>query len=73
MRNAMLVLGLVALIAGALVAGGVIDWRDRTELVRVGDAAISVTEDKPLDRRIGYGLMALGVIGLGLGLAGRRR
>lgn len=72
MRNIALYAGTLLLIAGALITAGVLRYSEKTELLKIGDTRISVTEEREPDRRLGYVLMGLGVLGLGLGTIGRR-
>jgi hypothetical protein len=68
MRNAFLIAGAALLLAGALVTAGVFTYKDSKEVLRVGDASLTVTEEKRPDRTLGYALMALGGIGLLAGI-----
>lgn len=72
MRNALLVIGVILLLAGALVVGNVLTFTDREEVLRVGDASVSVSEEKPVDRTLGYVLLGLGALGVVAGIAMRR-
>lgn len=73
MRNIFLYAGIVVLIVGALITAGLVDYQEKTELLKLGDTEISVTEKKTPDRRLGYALMALGVVGIGVGVFARGR
>jgi hypothetical protein len=72
MRNLILIVGALVLVAGSLVTAGVVALPQRTELMRIGDTSLGYTARKPPPRQVGYGLMALGGLGLVIGLLRRR-
>ncbi len=73
MRTPALVIGILLLIAGGLIAAGVINFSDTKEVIRLGDASLSVTQQKTPDRNIGYVLLALGAVGVIVGMVGKKR
>lgn len=72
MRNSILIVGALVLVAGSLVTAGVVTLPQRTELLRVGDASLGYTAQKAPPRQVGYGLMILGGLGLAIGLLRRK-
>ena len=68
-----LILGVLLLIAGGLVASGMFSYQDKEEVLRVGDASLSVTKDKKPDRNLGYGLLVLGAVLTVVGLVVKKR
>lgn len=80
MRNLLLGIGIVLLIAGGLVFGGVIDLGSKDEVLRIGDASvevgegrISVTDRGERNRNIGIALLVVGGIGVVAGAMSRKR
>jgi hypothetical protein len=73
MRATALVVGLLLLVAGGLITAGLLSWPDKKEVLRLGDASLSVTQDRKPDPRLGYGLLGLGAVVLVAGLASRGR
>lgn len=80
MRNLLLGIGIVLLIAGGLVFGGVIDLGSKDEVLRIGDASvevgegrISVTDRGERNRNIGIALLVVGGIGVAAGAMARKR
>ena len=80
MRNLLLGIGIVLLIAGGLVFGGVIDLGSKDEVLRIGDASvevgegrISVTDRGERNRNIGIVLLVVGGIGVAAGAMARKR
>ncbi len=68
MRNVFLIAGAALLVAGALVTAGLFTFKDSKEVLRIGDASLTVTEEKRPDHRLGYALMVLGGVGLLVGI-----
>lgn len=80
MRNLLLGIGIVLIIAGGLVFGGVIDLGSKDEVLRIGDAAvevgegrISVTDRGNTNRNIGIALLVVGGVGVVAGAMSRKR
>ncbi len=73
MRKPALIIGILLLIAGGLIAAGVFTFSDTKEVIRIGDASLSVTQQKSPDRNIGYVLLALGAVGIAVGVLGKKR
>lgn len=72
MRNVFLIVGALLLVAGAVVVAGLFTFKDSKEVLRIGDASLTVTEEKKPDRNLGYALMVLGGIGLLAGIVRRK-
>ena len=60
MRAFLLVLALLMLVAGGLIAAGMLSLPREKEVLRLGGAALSVTQQRKPDARIGYGLLLVG-------------
>jgi hypothetical protein len=60
MRAFLLVLALLMLVAGGLIAAGMLNLPREKEVLRLGGAALSVTQQRKPDARIGYGLLLVG-------------
>ena len=72
MRAFLLVVATLLLLAGGLIAAGMLSWPQQKEVLRLGGHALSVTQERKPDPRLGYGLLALGTVVLLVGL-GRKR
>lgn len=73
MRTPALVIGILLLIAGGLISAGVIRFSDTKEVLRVGDASLSVTQQKSPDRNIGFALLAIGAVVTVVGAIAKKR
>lgn len=73
MRTPALFIGILLLVAGGLISAGVISFSDRKELLSVGDASISVSQQKTPDRTLGYVLLAIGAVVIVVGAASKKR
>lgn len=62
MRTPALIIGILLLVAGGLVAAGLVSFADTKEVLKVGDASLSVTQQKTPDRTLGYVLLAVGAV-----------
>ena len=73
MRTPALVIGILLLIAGGLISTGMISFADKKEILSIGDASISVTEQKRPDRTVGYVLLGVGVLLTVVGAVAKKR
>ena len=73
MRKPALVIGAILLIVGGLITAGMLSFPDKKEILSVGDASLSVTKNTKPDRTLGYVLLALGAVGVIVGVAGKKR
>jgi hypothetical protein len=73
MRKPALIIGVLLLVAGGLISAGMLSIPDKKEILSVGDASLSVTQQKKPDRTLGYVLLALGAVGVIVGVAGKKR
>ena len=62
MQRIVLVIGILCLLAGGLVAAGVVDFADERTVLSVGDAALSVETRETAPPMLGYGLLAVGAL-----------
>lgn len=73
MKKAVIITGFAVAAIGALIALGAISFTDTEEVLRVGEAAVSVETERQPSRTLGYVLLVAGAaVGAG-GLAMRRR
>jgi hypothetical protein len=72
MKKTAILLGTALLILGGLIAFGAFSVPDTRELLRVGDAAISVQTEKTLSPVLGYVLLGVGGVLTAAGIAVRR-
>jgi hypothetical protein len=72
MRAFLLVAALLLLVAGGLIAAGLLSLPREKEVLRLGGASLSVTQDRKPDARIGYGLLVAGAIAGVIGLSRKR-
>lgn len=73
MKTVSLVLGVLLLIGGGLISAGMLSVPDRKEVLRVGDAALSVTQNRKPDRTVGYVLLGAGALLVAFGAFARKR
>jgi hypothetical protein len=73
MKTAALVLGVLLLIGGGLISAGMLSVPDKKEVLRIGDASLSVTQDKKPDRTLGYVLLGVGAALLAFGALSKKR
>lgn len=62
MQRIVLVIGILCLLAGGLVAAGVVDFADERSVLSVGDAELSVETRETAPPTLGYGLLAVGAL-----------
>ncbi|MCK7593521.1 hypothetical protein [Pseudomarimonas salicorniae] len=67
MKRASYVIAVLCLLAGALIATGVLQYPDTQSVLSVGDAALQVQTEKTVPPVLGYALLVIGAI---VGLAG---
>ena len=72
MKRTSFVLAVLCLLAGGLIAAGVIQYPDSESVLSVGDAALKVQTEKTVPPVIGYVLLALGAIFGAAGLSLRK-
>ena len=72
MRIPALIIGLLLLIAGGLITAGSFTYHQDKELLKIGDASLTVSQEKPLPKRLGYGLLAAGAAALVLAAASKK-
>jgi hypothetical protein len=73
MRTPALIIGILLLIAGGLVSAGLFSFSDTKEVLKVGDASLSVTQQKTPDRTLGYVLLAVGAVVTVVGAMAKKR
>jgi hypothetical protein len=73
MRTPALIIGILLLIAGGLVSAGMFSFSDTKEVLKVGDASLSVTQQKTPDRTLGYVLLAVGAVVTVVGAMAKKR
>ena len=73
MRTPALIIGVLLLIAGGLISAGMISVADKKEVLSIGDASISVTEQKRPDRTLGYVLLGIGAVLTVVGAVAKKR
>ena len=73
MRTPALVVGVLLLVAGGLISAGMLSVPDKKEVLRIGDASISVTEQKRPDRTLGYVLLGVGALVTVIGAVAKKR
>lgn len=73
MRQTLLILGIVCLIAGGLLASGVVALPEKQAVLSIGDAALSVETRERAPPLLSWGLLGAGLLLSIGGLAGRRR
>ncbi len=72
MRMTALIVGLLLLIAGALIASGTYTYTQDKEVLKIGDASLSVKQEKTLPKGLGYGLLAAGAAALALAATSKK-
>lgn len=72
MKKTAIILGTALLILGGLISFGAISLPDTQEVLRVGDAALSVQTDKTPSPVLGYVLLGVGAVLAAAGIAVRR-
>lgn len=72
MRISLLVVAVLLLVAGGLISAGLLRVPQEKEVLRIGDKALSVTQERTPDRRLGYGLLVIGAIVLVVGVSRKR-
>ena len=64
MRMPALIVGILLLIASALVLSGTFTYNDNKEVLKIGDASLTMQEKKSPPKEWGYGLLAVGALAL---------
>lgn len=72
MRASLLIVAVLLLVAGGLISAGMLSVPQEKEVLRLGDRALSVTQQRTPDRRLGYGLLVAGAVVLVVGLTRKR-
>lgn len=72
MRIPTLLIGFVLLIAGALIAAGVISFNKQETVAKLGPLELTATEQKKPAPLVGYILLGAGALTLALGFAARK-
>jgi len=72
MRIPALLIGFALLIAGALIAAGVISFNKQETVAKLGPLELTATEQKKPAPLVGYVLLGAGALTLALGFAARK-
>ncbi len=72
MRMPALIIGILLLVAGALVLSGTFKYTDDKEVLKIGDASLTVQQEKSPPNNLGYGLLAIGAVALVFAAAGKK-
>lgn len=72
MKRASYVISVLLILAGGLIAAGLINYPDTQSVLSVGDAALKVQTEKTVPAAVGYVLLAVGAIVGAAGLTLRR-
>jgi len=72
MNKALLILGALMVVAGLLVAGGVMKYQDKDKVVDFGSLEIEATREKEAPLNWGYMLLGAGAVVLVAGAVMRR-
>ena len=72
MRMPAIIIGILLLVAGALTLSGTFKYTDNKEVLKIGDASLTVQQEKSPPKGLGYGLLAVGAIAMVLGATGKK-
>ena len=62
MRNPLLIIGVILLVAGGLISAGVFHYTDQKQVAKLGPLEITSTEEKRPPLNLGYILLGIGAI-----------